>query len=64
MPNHTLLETTSAPNKLSSPPAWSRATFGDLLVLLFAPLIALGYYAAVTFLKFLSREHSVNSPSC
>ena len=62
MPNHTLHEPTVVAAKLQSPPTWSRDALGDTIVFLLAPFLAFGYYAAVTFLKFLSRERSLNSP--
>jgi hypothetical protein len=64
MPSHTLLDTTPDPTGQQSPPTWSQDALGDVVVFLFAPFLALGYYATITFLKFLSREHSLNSPSC
>lgn len=62
MPNHTLREPTTVTTKLQSPTG-SQDALGDAIVFLVAPFLALGYYAAVTFLKFLSREDSLNSPS-
>lgn len=63
MPNHTLRESTTAPAALQSPPAWQHVGLGDAVVLLFAPLVVVGYYAAITVLKFLQREDSLNSPA-
>ena len=63
MPNHTLLDPKLDSAGQQTPPTWSRDALGDAIVFLFAPFIAIGYYAAVTFLKLLSRERSLNSPA-
>lgn len=59
MPTHTLFDPPAVPAGPQSPTAVRRRVhFGDALVLLFAPLVALGYHLAVAALKRAGRGHA------
>jgi hypothetical protein len=52
MPNHTLLNTTPDTDSRS---VRGRRTLGDVVVLVFAPFVAVGYHLTVFVLKVVGR---------